>query len=200
MDFPIIFRVPSLDELARGDVPKIGEFLMNLGAGVSSLTPYTFSDPSLDLAVISLRDGPVGIVSAQAKVEDTRVPFAKIMPGGSPVPGPAGAGRQPNGVTRASPRKCESRGLDRRRRGFRDGQSCQPTGISLFIPGAMRPAGDRACARTPRCHGTPGASMFPSPPLGDRARPRHGVVHRTRPALLPARQHDGCERASQRDQ
>ncbi len=58
MDFSHNFRVPSLDELARGDAPKIGECLMNLGAGVSWLTPYTFSDPSLDLAVISLRDGP----------------------------------------------------------------------------------------------------------------------------------------------
>ncbi len=58
--FGIIFRVPSLDELQ----PPVGEgiprFLMNLGAGVSWLAPYTFSEPDVDLAVVSLdsRDRP----------------------------------------------------------------------------------------------------------------------------------------------
>lgn len=33
------------------DMPK---FLMNLGAGAPCLAPYTFSDPTLDLAIISL--------------------------------------------------------------------------------------------------------------------------------------------------
>lgn len=50
--FNIIFRVPSLDEvIAKRAAPT---FLMNLGAGVSSTSPYTFSEPALDLALISL--------------------------------------------------------------------------------------------------------------------------------------------------
>jgi hypothetical protein len=50
--FNIIFRVPSFDEVLakRGN----REFLMNLGAGASFTVPYTFSDPGLDLALISL--------------------------------------------------------------------------------------------------------------------------------------------------
>ena len=50
--FNIIFRVPSLDEV----LSKQGDrtFLMNLGAGTSYSVPYTFSDPDLDLALISL--------------------------------------------------------------------------------------------------------------------------------------------------
>jgi S1-C subfamily serine protease len=50
--FNIIFRVPSLDEVLAK--PAYRRFLMNLGAGASSTVPYTFSDPSLDLALISL--------------------------------------------------------------------------------------------------------------------------------------------------
>lgn len=52
--FNIIFRVPSLDEVMAGDVFKLPKFLMNLGAGVSTCHPYTFSTPDLDLAIISL--------------------------------------------------------------------------------------------------------------------------------------------------
>lgn len=50
--FNIIFRVPSIDEVEAGKPEP--EFLMNLGAGTTRTTPYTFSDPSLDLALISL--------------------------------------------------------------------------------------------------------------------------------------------------
>ena len=52
--FGIIFRVPSLDEAlhAKSDTNKA--FLMNLGAGTSFTAPYTFSNPEIDLAVISL--------------------------------------------------------------------------------------------------------------------------------------------------
>lgn len=50
--FNIIFRVPSIDEVAAGK--SMPEFLMNLGAGSIQTKPYTFSDPSLDLALISL--------------------------------------------------------------------------------------------------------------------------------------------------
>jgi hypothetical protein len=50
--FNMIFRVPSLDQvLAHRKEPK---FLMNLGAGASFTVPYSFSDSSLDLALISL--------------------------------------------------------------------------------------------------------------------------------------------------
>jgi hypothetical protein len=56
--FPIIFRVPSLDEILTGGegVLSPGMFLMNLSAG-GAIT-YTFSDPRLDLAVISLDQRP----------------------------------------------------------------------------------------------------------------------------------------------
>lgn len=48
----IIFKVPSIDEVI---LEKRGRaFLMNLGAGTMRTAPYTFSDPELDLAVISL--------------------------------------------------------------------------------------------------------------------------------------------------
>jgi hypothetical protein len=50
--FGIIFRVPSIDEVnAKKKEP---EFLMNLGAGTSYSVPYSFSEPALDLALISL--------------------------------------------------------------------------------------------------------------------------------------------------
>jgi hypothetical protein len=49
--FNIIFRVRSLDELITVPFP---ELLMNLGSGVTDFRPYTFSDPELDLALISL--------------------------------------------------------------------------------------------------------------------------------------------------
>lgn len=50
--FNIIFRVPSVDEVLAKQENR--EFLMNLGAGTPVTAPYTFSDPSLDLALISL--------------------------------------------------------------------------------------------------------------------------------------------------
>ncbi|EHD0129889.1 trypsin-like peptidase domain-containing protein [Vibrio alginolyticus] len=57
LDFPMIFnmifRVPSLDEVSNSNEGRI-EFLMNLGAGLPSHAPYTFSSPELDLAIISL--------------------------------------------------------------------------------------------------------------------------------------------------
>ena len=52
--YPIIFRVPSLDEIKRWTSWKPPAFLMNLMAGVPWMHPYTFSTPHLDLAVISL--------------------------------------------------------------------------------------------------------------------------------------------------
>ncbi len=52
--FNIIFRVPSFDELLHNNLSTDRAFLMNLGAGVSWMTPYTFSSPDLDIAVISL--------------------------------------------------------------------------------------------------------------------------------------------------
>jgi hypothetical protein len=48
--FQIIFRVRSLDEVLAKQEDR--QFLMNLGAGGPSA--YTFSDPELDLALISL--------------------------------------------------------------------------------------------------------------------------------------------------
>jgi S1-C subfamily serine protease len=50
--YPIIFRVPSIDEIDSnwGDPA----FLMNVGAGTKAFAPYTLSDPSIDLAIISL--------------------------------------------------------------------------------------------------------------------------------------------------
>lgn len=52
--FGIIFRVPGLDEALGSSASARRPFLMNLGAGVSWLSPYTYSAPYLDLAVISL--------------------------------------------------------------------------------------------------------------------------------------------------
>lgn len=52
--YSIIFRVPSLDEVLASGPDEHREFLMNLEAGVSWLAPYTFSDPVLDLAIVSL--------------------------------------------------------------------------------------------------------------------------------------------------
>lgn len=52
--FNIIFRVPSIDEVIANTQPHDRAFLMNLGAGASFTVPYTFSDPELDLALISL--------------------------------------------------------------------------------------------------------------------------------------------------
>lgn len=50
--FNTIFRVPSLDEELAG--LKADNVLMNLGSGNSRSAPFTFSDPSLDLALISI--------------------------------------------------------------------------------------------------------------------------------------------------
>jgi S1-C subfamily serine protease len=51
----IIFRVPSFDEVRRPDYQLVERsFLMNLGAGTPWDAPYAFSDPKLDLAIISL--------------------------------------------------------------------------------------------------------------------------------------------------
>src|SRR5207249_3385871 len=52
--FGILFLVPSYDEFIEGKAQTPERFLMNLGAGVPWIWPYTFSDPSRDLAVISL--------------------------------------------------------------------------------------------------------------------------------------------------
>lgn len=52
--FNMVFRVPSLDEMISGTEDTHREFLMNLGAGSSGTVPYTFSNPDLDLAVVSL--------------------------------------------------------------------------------------------------------------------------------------------------
>ena len=51
--FNIIFRVQSLDEVNKleGRIPTC---LMNLNAGTTYHAPYTFSDPDVDLAIISL--------------------------------------------------------------------------------------------------------------------------------------------------
>lgn len=51
--FEIIFRVPSFEE-KRASAAKSPTFLMNLGAGVPNQRPYTFSNPAIDLAIISL--------------------------------------------------------------------------------------------------------------------------------------------------
>jgi hypothetical protein len=53
--FPIVFRVPGLDEVLTRGFVEHAEFLMNLQAGVRSMAPYTFSTPEIDLAVISLK-------------------------------------------------------------------------------------------------------------------------------------------------
>ncbi|SWM24316.1 serine protease [Klebsiella pneumoniae] len=52
--FNIIFRVPSLDEALASKGYEHRNYLMNLGAGIPSSHPYTFSSPELDLALISL--------------------------------------------------------------------------------------------------------------------------------------------------
>ncbi|HCT6797133.1 S1 family peptidase [Klebsiella pneumoniae] len=52
--FSIIFRAPSLDEVLAEDGFKSPEFLMNLGSELPHFYPYTFSQPDLDLAIISL--------------------------------------------------------------------------------------------------------------------------------------------------
>ena len=55
--FGIIFRVRSFDEqMTTGEKIKAkpSEWLMNLGAGAGKCRPYTFSEPDLDLALISL--------------------------------------------------------------------------------------------------------------------------------------------------
>lgn len=52
--FNIIFRVPSYDELQSILTSNNKLFLMNLGAGIHSSHPYTFSSPDIDLAIISL--------------------------------------------------------------------------------------------------------------------------------------------------
>ena len=52
--FSIIFRVPSLDEVLQQKFDHNRAFLMNLGAGTSFAVPYTFSEPNIDLAIVSL--------------------------------------------------------------------------------------------------------------------------------------------------
>ncbi len=55
--FGDIFLVSSFDEYLNGqmsEVPDSGDSLMNLGAGTPDFAPYTYSSPSIDLAVISL--------------------------------------------------------------------------------------------------------------------------------------------------
>jgi hypothetical protein len=51
--FGIVFRVPNLDEVIAGTAQNL-PFLMNLGAGVPRMAPFTFSAPELDLAIVSL--------------------------------------------------------------------------------------------------------------------------------------------------
>ncbi len=51
--FSMIFRVPSLSEVSSAP-GKERQFLMNLGAGPYSNAPYTFSEPAVDLAIVSL--------------------------------------------------------------------------------------------------------------------------------------------------
>lgn len=52
--FGIIFRVPSYDEISQDIFNRDQSFLMNLGAGTTFTAPYTFSEPDIDLAVVSL--------------------------------------------------------------------------------------------------------------------------------------------------
>ncbi len=55
--FGIIFLVSSYDEYLNqevSEIPQWGDSLMNLGAGTRDSAPYTYSEPSIDLAVISL--------------------------------------------------------------------------------------------------------------------------------------------------
>jgi hypothetical protein len=56
--FNIIFREPSLDEglVKESKIPK--PFLMNLGVGPPKSRAYTFTHPSIDLAIISLDRKP----------------------------------------------------------------------------------------------------------------------------------------------
>jgi len=56
---PVVFRVPTLDEaLAASSSDDLDQkFLMNLAAGVTWMTPYTYSVPGIDLAIISLDQG-----------------------------------------------------------------------------------------------------------------------------------------------
>lgn len=55
--FNIIFRVSSLDELQKTGNNIVRSHLMNLGAGGYRRGAYTFSEPDIDVAVISLNDG-----------------------------------------------------------------------------------------------------------------------------------------------
>ena len=52
--FSVIFRVPSIDEILKGQVKKRRAVLMNLAAGPDWMQSYTFSNPIIDLAIISL--------------------------------------------------------------------------------------------------------------------------------------------------
>jgi S1-C subfamily serine protease len=52
--FQIIFRVLDYNEVATARSVKPNRFLMNLSSGPRSMSRYTFSDPELDLAIISL--------------------------------------------------------------------------------------------------------------------------------------------------
>jgi len=52
--FSVIFRVPSVNEILEEQVEKQRAFLMNLAAGPDWIHSYTFSNPTIDLAIISL--------------------------------------------------------------------------------------------------------------------------------------------------
>ncbi len=56
---PVVFRVPTLDEALAASSPDDldQKFLMNLAAGVPWMTPYTYSVPEIDLAIVSLDQG-----------------------------------------------------------------------------------------------------------------------------------------------
>jgi len=75
--FGIIFRVPSYDEvvLQKEDSSSDKNFLMNLGTGAPSTLPYIFSDPALDLAIISLR-GPFYSQFAENLIKNGYIPIS----------------------------------------------------------------------------------------------------------------------------
>ncbi len=61
--FPIVFRVPILDELPITPptlLTLLPASLTNLGSSPYSIAPYTFSDPELDLAIVSLNQRNYG--------------------------------------------------------------------------------------------------------------------------------------------
>lgn len=77
--FPIIFRVPSIDEVLK-DQPVIG-ILMNLNAGHPDFAPYTFSEASLDLALISLDAHPGGFADELTSRGYIPIPSTDIADG-----------------------------------------------------------------------------------------------------------------------